>query len=177
MCETIKLFFEGRLTEWLSAVGGLVSAIIAFKLFALEKKLKEQESPKVSIWYDSTLQTLDDLHGELTLINLGKDSLPIKGLDLLYGNPESRIKSWLLDKDQVINLPSVSDDSFLDRQSDLILKSHEVFRLILKSKDWPSQFKIRAMYYDGSFEFLDIDTSVLGGKYILTGKGKKYGNS
>lgn len=173
MCNFIMWFFEGRLTEWVSAFGAIVSGYIAYKIYLLDKKFSEEGKPLVSIWFDNTYQTFDGILGELTLINLGKESLPIRTLVFLYGNPESRIHSAtsesLLNSTQMNNFANYSES-----QNDLMLEGNKITKFILLSKsDWPTQFTVRAMYYDNTFEFIQVDTSNLGGEYILKGKGKK----
>lgn len=173
MCDFIEWFLKGRLTEWLSAIGALISGYIAYKVFLLDEKVSEGAKPRVSIWFDNSYQTFDGILGELTFINLGKESLPIRTLTFLYGNPENRIHSAL--SDSLLNSTQINNSAnFSNSKNDLIFKNNQIIKYTLLSEsDWPNQFSIRAMYYDNTFEFIQIDTSNLGGKYILTGKGKK----
>lgn len=173
MCEFFKWFFEGRLTEWVSAIGALISGYIAYKVFLLDKKVSEGAKPRVSIWFDNSHQTFDGILGELTFINLGKEGLPVRALTFLYGNPESRIHSAL--SESLLNSTQINNTSnYSDSQNDLIFENNQIIKYtLLSERDWPTQFSVRAMYYDNTFEFIQIDTANLGGKYILIGKGKK----
>lgn len=173
MCDFFKWFFEGRLTEWISAVGALISGYIAYKVYILDKKVSEASKPRVSIWHSVDFQDFDGILGVLTFINLGKESLPTREIAFVYDSPEKRIDSILVEN--ISSTPSLGV-IYESSQSDLIFETNKPVKVLLRSqKDWPTQFKIRVMYYDGSFEFIDIDTSNLGGKYVLTGKGKRYG--
>jgi len=54
--------------------------------------------------------------------------------------------------------------------TDIILRPNTIYKAFFEIQS--GQFKIETMYYDNLFEFVEVDTSVLGGKYVLTGKGK-----
>lgn len=57
--------------------------------------------------------------------------------------------------------------------TDIILLPNIIYQAFFEIQS--GQFKIEAMYYDNKFEFVEIETSVLGGKYILTGRGGNHG--
>ncbi|MFZ4715525.1 MAG: hypothetical protein ACOYL6_17510 [Bacteriovoracaceae bacterium] len=173
MCDSIKWFIEGRMIELISAIGALISGYMGYKVYDLDKRVSNENLPRVSIWFDNSCQDFDGILGELTFINLGKEALPIRTLALLHGNPEKRISSCF--KEKRLNESSFKNSyNFLDSQNDYIFVNNKIEKLVLYSPGVsPSQFIIRAMYFDNTFEIINIDTSNLGGKYFLTGKGIK----
>ena len=173
MCEVLGWLFDSKLTDWVSALGAVISGYIAFKVYHLDKRVSDEGKARVSVWFDNSLETFDGVLGELTFINLGKESLPVRKITFLFGNPEKRVNSIITNDIQgsVQNFGSIH---YSDSQENLIFEHNKIVKLLLSSKDeWPTQFKIRAMYYDNTFEFINVDTSNLGGKYFLTGKGRK----
>jgi hypothetical protein len=141
---------------------------------AVEADRKLQENPLVQIWFDNSGQTFEGSQGELSIINLGGRSLAIRTLDVIHGGPanEKRLLMFIKVKASGVSF-DLDGSKFTDKIRDLVLKSDLVHEILLKSPEgFPSQFKIRVMYYDNSFETVDVDTANLGGKYVLTGKGK-----
>lgn len=168
------------LATWIIVIATCVSSWAAWAMWKVSKHtlelqhtIEESKTPLVQIWFDNSYQSFEGIVGQLTFINLGKEALPIRTLSFLYGNPENRIQSAF--SENLINSTFVTNKmNYSDSQDDLILKNNKIIKLTLLSNNaWPNKFKIRAMYYDNTFEFVEIDTSNLGGKYILTGQGKK----
>lgn len=165
MCESIKWFLEGKLTEWLSGIGAIASTYIALKVYWLDKKSKEENEPKVHVWCNR--------NNLFSLVNLGKESLPIRELQILEGYRTSKGQNIIpftfnrLDKDGSGQL----SDEYFYKATNCIIEANHPYTILLERE--VNQLTIQAMYYDNTFEWLNIDTSILGGGYILTGKGRK----
>ena len=153
----------------ISAIAGIASSVAAIfmwiiskKLYNLQKSIEDSKKTLVHIWSNS--------NKNLTLINLGKQSLPIRTLRLLEGKRSSynRNIDFTLIKAREEN--DQEPKLFLSNR-DILLIHEKIYNLNLKQEQLQMTFEV--MYYDNSFEFVEIDTSNLGGKYILTGIGTK----
>jgi len=153
----------------ISAIAGIASSVAAIfmwiiskKLYNLQKSIEDSKKTLVHIWCNS--------NKNLTLINLGKQSLPIRTLRLLEGKRSSynRNIDFTLIKAREEN--DQEPKLFLSNR-DILLIHEKIYNLNLKQEQLQMTFEV--MYYDNSFEFVEIDTSNLGGKYILTGIGTK----
>lgn len=161
-------------SAWVTAIATVVSAGIAYfmwlvsqSLFNLQKSVESAKNPKVHFWCNGT--------NSINVINIGKQSLPIRRLRFLEGYRSPTQKHIQFN---FRSLNSVSSDSEKNIAS---ARLSELTNLIFNPNDiheaWfdfgYGQLTVEVMYYDNSFEFIEIDTSNLGGKYILTGQGRK----
>tara|TARA_R110002049_G_scaffold209537_1_gene380430 strand:- start:816 stop:1307 length:492 start_codon:yes stop_codon:yes gene_type:complete len=158
--------------SWLTIIASGVSAVAAWamwrvskNLYALQKSIEESKKPIVHFWCDN--------NNLLTLANIGKEPLPIRTIRVLKGlrSTTQDISYFTLSnlkKGQV----AILSENYSQVSVNCIIEPNQLYQIMIKEE--LLQLTIEVMYYDNSFEFLEIDTSILGGKYILTGKGKKY---
>lgn len=164
---------------WITSIASVASALAAWRMWkvsqstlSLQETIEKEKQPLISIWINSS--TTEEL--KFTMINLGKAALPIRSLSItgvISGNRQ--YKSFICREKNEQPIPPygmVRTPHFIHKQShiDLIIEMNQIWYLEVKVVHEP---RIEVMYYDNSFEFIEIDTSNLGGKYILTGKGKK----
>lgn len=173
MPEKISLIASGA-----SAFAAIISAFAAFatwrvskRLYGLQNSIEEAKRPLVHIWYDGTKELTPKVTATLTFVNLGSTPLLLRTLRLIAANGQAS---------QIALLPIESKSDKRDRSytstslkytqelTDLIFNPSVAQHISLQIES--SQFKVEAMYYDNSFEFVPIDNSRLGGNYILSGK-------
>jgi hypothetical protein len=159
------------ISTWVTAIATAISAWAAYAMWKVSKSLYDLQSsvesskePKIHFWCNS--------NKHFTLLNLGKEPLAIRTLRVLTGLRSPTQQNVLFKFEQM----KKDDQGYITGNSnefpkDIILNPNKLYQIMLQ--DEMPQLTIEAMYYDNSFEFLEIDTSILGGKYILTGKGRK----
>ena len=161
----------------ISAIATVVSAYVAFRFFHLQKAIENSKNPFVHIWYNGTENLTPKVLGGITIVNVGKESLPVRRFRIL-GNSRQPLDFKLLDPTLLkVKIYSPEDldkylPSFKNEARDFILSPNEIFQASIAIDS--SQLTLEVMYYDNRFEFIEIDTSNLGGKYILTGQGRKF---
>ncbi|MDZ4676288.1 MAG: hypothetical protein SGI74_02170 [Oligoflexia bacterium] len=166
-----------------SAVATVVSALAAWRMWKvsestlnLQASVEVTKKPLVHIWYNGTQSLTPKVFGGMTIINIGKESLPVRRLRIL-GNGRQSLGFKLLDP-TLLKVKRYSPEDldkyqpkFEQEATDFVLSPTEIFQASIEIDS--SQLTLEVMYYDNSFEFIEIDTSNLGGKYILTGQGRK----
>lgn len=152
----------------ISSFGSALSACAMWKvsknLYNLQLSAENSKEPKIHFWCNS--------NKHLTLLNVGKEPLAIRTLRVLTGLRSPTQQNVLFEFEQM----KKDDQGYITGNNnefpkDIILNPNRLYQIVIQ--DEMSQLTIEAMYYDNTFEFLEIDTSILGGKYILTGKGRK----
>jgi hypothetical protein len=164
-----------------SAAATVVSALAAWRMWMvsqstlnLQASVEEARKPLVHIWYNQHGIADGKTIGSFTLASIGGSPLPIRRMRVLFG-PEkegqaTEIAACTINHDNkipiVLNLTNSRQEI-----TDIILQPNQLsfVEIVLQG----SQLRFEVMYYDNSFEFIEIDTSNLGGKYILTGQGRK----
>lgn len=171
-------------SSWVTAIATAVSTGVAYfmwrvshKLYDLQISVEKAKEPKVHIWYNGQLMITPKVISSLSIANIGQTALPIRTLRLigldgqamkfllsneLHGAHPKKINKELVEQ-SLAGMPQVD--------TDIILHPNTIYQIFFQIES--GQFKIEVMYYDNSFEFIDIDTTNLGGKYILTGQGRK----
>ena len=161
-----------------SAVATVVSAVAAWRMWKvsqsnlnLQVSVESAKKPLVHIWYNRHSIADGKTIGTFTLVNIGGSPLPIRTLRVLFG-PEKQGQATELTAHTIIEDKKARIGLRHSNQeiTDLILQPNQLsfVEIVLQG----SQLRFEVMYYDNSFEFIEIDTSNLGGKYILTGHGR-----
>lgn len=164
-----------------SAIATIISALAAWRMWKVSKStldlqasVENAKKPLIHIWFNGEEIQAPVKVFSLSLVNLGQTSMPIRKIRVLNSSGvtqfqflEKNSKQKYVEKYQAI-MKNLS--SYQNEVVDLILLPSIIYQLMVRVQ---GQFKIEAMYYDNSFEFIEIDTSYLGGKYILTGQGRK----
>lgn len=164
-----------------SAIATVVSALAAWRMWnvskdtlSLQASVEEAKKPLVHIWYNRHNIADGKTIGAFTLVNIGGSPLPIRTLRILFG-PEKQGQATEIAAYTVVEEKKVPIGiriwSSRQEITDLILPPNQLsfVEVVLQG----NQCRFEVMYYDNSFEFIEIDTSNLGGKYILTGQGRK----
>ncbi len=176
MCDYLKWFFEGRAVEWISSIGTLISLYIAFIVFKLERRHKDDDLPKTHIWFNGPLIVSPKEISSLSVVNIGKTSMPIRRLRII-GSNKNVVKFKFIEKSKHINFTAQYNEimdglkTFSEVETDIMLHPNVIYEILFGI--YADQFIIEAMYYDNTFEFIEIDTSILGGKYILSNNRRK----
>lgn len=162
-------------SAWITAIATVVSTgvgyfvwLVSQNLYDLQKSVEEAKNPKVHFWCNGT--------NSINVINIGKESMPIRRLRFLDGYRSTTQKHIHF------NFRSLNTESSDSEKNIPSAKHSELTNVIFSPNDiheaWfdygYGQLTVEVMYYDNSFEFIEIDTSNLGGKYILTGQGRIY---
>lgn len=151
-------FFED---PWpmLSTVATAASAYVAYRLWRLQLAIERQKQPKVMIWYDRAREPMQAI---LTFTNMGSAPFFFKNLDIPNERADSKVRTIEGQKTLDFTIPA---------------HSIQKFRIEWMTQEM-LQFQLRFHFHDGSFEFLDIDTSFLGPympkKYTLPEHEKKF---
>jgi hypothetical protein len=167
--EIISLIASGT-----SGLAAAATGFVSWRIYQLQKTVEDAKSPQVHIWYSGTKKLLPRLSAEFSFANLGQTPLLIRRLRILGNNAQAipiaiaELHREPLERDRSYSQTSLK---FNQEVIDVILEPGKV--QILSFEIETSQMKVEVMYYDNSFEFVDVDTANLGGKYVLTGKGKK----
>lgn len=162
-----------------SAIAATFSSLAAWRMWKVSKNtlnlqasLENAKKPLVHIWYNRHTIADGKTIGTFTLVNIGGSPLPIRTLRVLFG-PEKQGQAKDLTAHTIIEDKKVRIGLRHSNQeiTDLILQPNQLgfVEIVLQG----NQCRFEVMYYDNSFEFIEIDTSILGGKYILTGQGRK----
>lgn len=168
--------------EWLSIIASataglaaLATGYVSWRIYQLQKTVEDGKMPLVHIWHNGTKKLLPKLSAEMSFANLGATPLLARRLRLL-GNDGQAMPIALIYPERP---PQLRDRSYTQSSPkceseavDVVFEHGKVQGVSYESE--VSQLRVEVMYYDNSFEFIDVDTSNLGGKYTLTGKGKKY---
>lgn len=148
---------------------------VSQKLYNLQESVEELKKPLVHIWYNQHGIADGKTIGSFTLASIGGSPLPIRRMRVLFG-PErhgqaTEIAAFTINHDKKIPI-SLNLSSSRQEIADIILQPNQLsfVEIVLQG----SQLRFEVMYYDNSFEFIEIDTSNLGGKYVLTGRGRTY---
>ena len=132
-----------------SALGTIGTFIVAGLVFYFERLRLQKEEPKITIWANT-----HGYDGEITLFNSGRESLPIKTLDI--ENNSSIIHNLFIGG---ASIPGGTQS----RVSNLVLEPNKIVLVSLHCEGGtPGQFKLRFQLFDGSFQFVQIDPSYLG---------------
>lgn len=159
-----------------SAFAAIAMWQVSKKLYNLQLSVEKSREPHVNIWFNGEEIQAPKVISSLSLVNLGSSAMRIRTLRLLGANGQA-MNFKFAEKSQtthyVEKYQEIMKDisSYSQRETDIILLPNITYQAFVGIQS--GQFKVEAMYYDNSFEFLDIDTSNLGGKYVLTGKGIK----
>jgi hypothetical protein len=154
-----------------TAVAAIMSYLVADRMRKLQEAAEVAKSPLAHIWYNQHFLDSGAMRGDFTVINTGGSPLAIRTLHIKTGSGSSlkslEISGQMISKGQALEI----DNSRAKQELvDIVIAPHEILKLRMKLE--ARQVEIVAMYYDNSFEFVPIDTMILGGKYRLTGKGK-----
>ncbi len=166
-------------SAWVTAIATVVSTGVAYfvwrvsqKLYDLQTSVEKAKRPLVHIWYNRHSIADGKTIGTFTLVNIGGSPLPIRTLRVLFG-PEKQGQATELSAHRIVEDKKARIGLRHSNQeiTDLILQPNQLsfVEIVLQG----NQCRFEVMYYDNSFEFIEIDTSNLGGKYILTGQGRK----
>lgn len=172
-----------ELSTLIAALASAVSAFAAWRMWKvsesthfLQASVESTKKPLVHVWYNGTQSLTPKVFGGMTLINIGKESLPVRRFRIL-GNGRQPLAFKLLDP-TLLKVKRYSPEDlekyqpkFEQEATDFVLAPTEIFQTSVEIDS--SQLTLEFMYYDNTFEFIEIDTSNLGGKYILTGQGRK----
>ena len=138
----------------------------------IEQKAAEGASPLIHIWYNRHQLSGNSMIGVFTLLNTGGSPLAIRTLRILSGSVNQgqalEIAAHAVKDEKSVAVGRTSSKQEL---VDLVIVPNELTKVEMRLE--ASQVRFEVMYYDNSFEFVEIDTSILGGKYRLTGRGKK----
>lgn len=167
------------ISAWVTAIASVISAVAAWRMWrvsqnthSLQASVENAKKPIVHIWYNRHSIADGKTIGTFTLVNIGGSPLPIRTLRVLFG-PEKQGQATEISAHTIIEDKKVRIGLRHSNQeiTDLILQPNQLsfVEIVLQG----SQCRFEAMYYDNSFEFIEIDTANLGGKYILTGQGRK----
>lgn len=170
-------------SAWVTAIATVVSSGVAYfmwrvsqKLYNLQKSVEAAKEPKVHIWFNGQMMLTPKVISSLSIVNVGQTALPIRTLriigqdgqamkflfsDELHGAHPKKVNREMVEQN-LGGMPQVD--------TDIILHPNTIYQVFFQIQS--GQFKVEVMYYDNSFEFIEIDTSNLGGKYILTGQGR-----
>ena len=168
-----------ELSTLVVAIASAMSAFAAWRMWKvsqstlnLQASVEKSKMPLVHIWYNRHSIADGKTIGTFTLVNIGGSSLPIRTMRVLFG-PEKQGQATELSAHTIIDDKKARIGLRHSNQeiTDLILQPNELsfVEIVLQG----NQCRFEVMYYDNSFEFIEIDTSNLGGKYILTGQGRK----
>ena len=103
-----------------------------------------------------------------------KEALPVRRLRIL-GNGGQPLGFTLFDptllntKRSLLDDPAKYQPKFEQEATDLVLNPTQIIQSSIEIDS--SRLTLEFMYYDNSTELIEINTSNLGGKYILTGQG------
>jgi hypothetical protein len=167
------------ISTWVTAIASVISAVAAWRMWKvsqntlrLQASVENARKPLVHIWYNSHSIADGKTIGTFTLVNIGGSPLPVRTLRVLFG-PEKQGHATELSAHTIIEEKKARIGLRHSNQAitDLILQPNQLsfVEIVLQG----SQCRFEVMYYDNSFEFIEIETSNLGGKYILTGQGRK----
>lgn len=171
-------------SAWVTAIATVVSTVVAYlmwrvseKLYGLQASVEKTKEPKVHIWFNGQIMLTPKVVSSLSIVNIGQTALPIRNLRLI--GPDSQAMKFLFSSDLHGAHPKKINKEMVEQNfagmpqvdTDIILHPNAIYQVFFPIES--GQFKIEVMYYDNRFEFVEIDTSNLGGKYILTGKGRK----
>lgn len=168
------------LSTWVTAIASVVSAWAAYAMWRVSKNtlnlqasVEASKKPLVHIWYNGTPRSDLGHIQTFTMVNIGGSALPIRTLRILYG-PEKTGQSTHISAYTVEGKEKqpFGRQHIKNQMTDLILARNQL--CFVEAECNNGQLRFEVMYYDNSFEFIEIDTSNLGGKYILTGQGRKY---
>ncbi len=186
--------------SWITAAATVATAFIYFRLNKLQRgqlsilseqktvqkqqldlvaSVENQKLPFCHIWYNGTGAISKDLNQSVkatfSLINTGGSPFVARTVRLLEGkrsaagNKSLNIEAALIQANWLDSvIPNKTQPQVL---TDLIVPPCELVRIEFVPA--ATQYCFEFMYHDGSFEFIDIDTMNLGGKYTVTGKGVK----
>jgi hypothetical protein len=130
----------------------------------------------VNVWYNGPTSLTPKVVSSLSFVNTGQTALPIRTLRIL-GQDRQAVKFFFSDelngshpKKIDREMASARIAGMPQKDTDIILLPNIIYQAFFEIQS--SQFRVEAMYYDNKFEFVEIDISILGSKYILTGRGK-----
>jgi hypothetical protein len=172
-----------ELSTLIAALASVVSAFAAWRMWkvsesthSLQASVERARKPLVNLWWNGLILQAPKQIGSMSVVNTGATALLIRTLRIL--GPNGQAISFLFSQREERKHPTEEilgniDDlqNYAQVATDLVIQPNEIYRVLFPA--YSSQFKIEAMYYDNTFEFIEIDTSNLGGKYILTGQGRK----
>ncbi|WP_413288384.1 hypothetical protein [Bdellovibrio sp. HCB337] len=167
------------LSTWVTALASAVLAWAAYSMWRvsrntlkLQSSVEKAKKPFCNIWYNGTPQSDLGHIQNFTVGNIGMSALTIRTLRILFGSEKigrsTHIAAYTVDG---------KEKKLIGRQSkkklvaDLIITSKQLCFIEAECSSGRLHFEV--MYYDNSFEFIEIDTSNLGGKYILMDRGGK----
>lgn len=172
------------LATWSTTIASAVSAIAAWRMWkvsestlSLQASVEQSKEPKVHVWFNGQMSVTPKVISSLSIVNIGQTALPLRTLRLIGQNGQA-MKFLFSDELHGAHPKKVNKEMVEQRlggmpqvDTDIILHPNTIYQVFFEIES--GQFKIEVMYYDNSFEFIEIDTSNLGGKYILTGQGRK----
>jgi hypothetical protein len=168
------------LSIWVTAIASVFSAGAAYAMWRvsrntlnLQASVEDAKKPSVQLWLNPNK---DETTGHLTIVNIGGTTMPIRSLRILGNNGQAVSFSVDVRKEgvRVIDQRTAMIEALAStthQKFDLLLEPNIVYRT--KFAIDTTQPKIEIMYYDNSFEFIQLDTSKLG-PYTITGQGRKY---
>ncbi len=167
------------LSTWITAIASAISAWAAYAIWRvsrntlnLQASVEDAKKPLVHIWYNGIPRSDLGHIQTFTMVNIGGSAMPIRTLRVLYG-PEKTSQSTHISAYTIEGKEKhlIGRQQIKNQMTDLILVPNQI--CFVEAECNSGQLRFEVMYYDNSFEFLEIDTSYLGGKYVLTGKGQK----
>lgn len=172
------------LSTSVTAIASAVSAWAAYAMWRvsrstlnLQASVEKAKEPKVHIWFNGQIMLTPKVVSSLSIVNIGQTALPIRTLRLV--GPDGQAMRFLFSNELHGAHPKKINKEMVEQNlagmpqvdADIILHPNTIYQVFFQIQS--GQFKVEVMYYDNSFEFIEIDTSNLGGKYILTGQGRK----
>lgn len=170
-------------SAWITAIAAITSTVVAYfmwrvsqKLYDLQASVEKSKEAKVNVWFNGSEILAPKVITSMSFVNMGEQPMRIRTLRLIALNGQA-MKFKLIEKSEpahyVEKYQSIVDSlpSYSQQATDIIFMPNTIYQAFIGIES--GQFKIEAMYYDNTFEFIEIDTSNLGGKYILTGQGRK----
>jgi len=167
-------------STWVTVIATCISAWAAWAMWKVSKRtlvlqhsIEDSKKPLAHIWYNTQGNIDGQKAHSFTFLNIGSSPLPIRSLKAIFSDgTHGRVNAFVVKPEKDIGV-KVGRRFDINQQeiSDLILIPNELYFIEVVLTH--GQFNFKIMYYDNTFENINIDTSNLGGKYILIGHGKK----
>jgi len=138
--------FEAVISTF-SSLGTVGAFWASYRLYRLQQTVENAKKPDVKIWFRQGSPQEGNL-GILTFVNLGEKALPVKELVVVDG--EGTVRHTLQRNGEQI--------------TDWLVTMGEVHTVTVHPTGGTvgRMLKLRAHFYTGKFQFVDIDTTWLG---------------
>jgi len=150
------------LSPLISALASCISGFVGWQvwkvsrnMYNLQNAIEIERKPLVYLWSNGVQSLTPNVECLLSFVNIGKESLPIKEIEILDGETKEKVEFFVVDKNVHEKNESVAPrDSLKSWASDIMIEPNHIYYVFIRIQS--SKAHVHITYYDEFKEEVEI---------------------